>query len=111
MTKRSHFQIFDLFSFELDSRYKKKNNQVSRIHNPFPHSLSPHIKLKATFKTVCHCPAGLFNDNIQKTFFTRRTTTIIVIVIIVMTASLIIIINTKDINVKGEDTVVFIALV
>lgn len=23
-------------------------------------------KIKATFKTVCHCPAGLFNDNIQK---------------------------------------------
>lgn len=46
----------------------------------------------------------------KNTFFTQRTTTIIVIVIIVMTASFIIIINTKDIDIKREDTVAFIVL-
>lgn len=45
----------------------------------------------------------------KNTFFTQRTTTIIVIVIIIMT-SFIIIISTKDINIKKEKTVAFIAL-
>lgn len=45
----------------------------------------------------------------KNTFFTQRTTTIIVIVIIVMTTSFIII-NTKDTDIKREDTVAFIVL-
>lgn len=46
----------------------------------------------------------------KNTFFTKRTTTIIVIVIIIMTTSFIIIISTKDIDIKKEKTVAFIAL-
>lgn len=51
MTKRSHFQVFNLFSFEMDSRYKKKNNQVSRIHNPIsPFTVPTCIKLRPLSK-------------------------------------------------------------
>lgn len=95
MTKRSHFQVFNLFSFEMDSRYKKKkNNQVSRIHNPIsPFTVPTCIKLRPLSKLYVTVQQDfLMTIYKKKTFFTWwTTTTIIVIVIIVMTTSFIII--------------------
>lgn len=74
---------------------KKKNNQVSRIHNPIsPFTVPTCIKLRPLSKLYVTVQQDFLMTiyKKKKTFFTWwTTTTIIVIVIIVMTTSFIII--------------------
>ena len=69
MTKWSHFQIFNLF--HLRWIQDKKTIKFQEYITPIPIHCPHTYKIKAIFKTVCHCPAGLFNDNVQNILYTE----------------------------------------